>query len=650
MYAQVGRVFIKSDFDNNAKPIIMLKWYSKEIICKDGVNIYRKEASETNWKKLNDYPIKMSTEKPEIVFKDEPRTRAFAQIAQENDVSTLPGMLLLNIITKSCESNKYAEFLGLFYSDSDVENGKSYSYQVKKIALGNEFLLATSATVVAGIKTEFDAPKEIKIKADTLKAKITWKNEPNIYIGVDIFRFEEKTLNGFQKLNKTMVMAATQPARDTANNYHYIDDTLKENTKYTYKLIGKDMFGGNTKESAPIEVLIKDLIPPAPPIRVKRRIKNPIVTVSWRNAGDFSIIGYNIYRSMISDGVYVKLNPQPLGNMDTSFVDSKILKSGPYYYKVSSLDASGNESFSEKTFAEIHDITSPAKPTNVVCKPDTGFITISWKANTEPDLMGYMLYRTSVKNDKDFFVLINADPMKDNFYKEQLPKNAKSKFLYKVIAIDSSYNRSPYSEVASARMPDIFPPAAPHFKSLTVTKDGLKIDWVANADPDLKHYLLYKKIDDKSKSPELLSKNPIPKTEKSFIDKNCEAGKKYKYYMIAQDSAMNSSYTSDTLVGMMPIKDQLAEFNEKYIKFKYTIESKKVEIDWKIPNELEYLGVVIYKSENDDKSFLPYTDMLTVTKHIDTVLKRGKNYAYKLKLFLKNGAIYISKPYTITVE
>ena len=66
------------------------------------------------------------------------------------------------------------------------------------------------------------------------------------------------------------------------------------------------------------------------------------VALSWAASTSSGVIGYNVYRSATSGGPYTKLNGSP-GAL-TSYTDSTVLAGQTYYYVVTAVDASSNES------------------------------------------------------------------------------------------------------------------------------------------------------------------------------------------------------------------------------------------------------------------------------------------------------------------
>ncbi|HEX4001021.1 MAG TPA: choice-of-anchor D domain-containing protein [Candidatus Acidoferrales bacterium] len=66
------------------------------------------------------------------------------------------------------------------------------------------------------------------------------------------------------------------------------------------------------------------------------------VSLSWNSSSSSDIVGYNVYRGTISGGPYTKITPSPLSStLDT---DSTVSSGQTYYYVVTAVDSSNNES------------------------------------------------------------------------------------------------------------------------------------------------------------------------------------------------------------------------------------------------------------------------------------------------------------------
>ncbi|KPV50343.1 alpha-amylase, partial [Kouleothrix aurantiaca] len=84
-----------------------------------------------------------------------------------------------------------------------------------------------------------------------------------------------------------------------------------------------------------------DLNPTAAPKNLKVTSEgNGTVALSWSAVSGAS--GYNVYRSVVAGGGYVKVNSSPLSG--TTFNDSGLENARSYFYVVKALDSAGNES------------------------------------------------------------------------------------------------------------------------------------------------------------------------------------------------------------------------------------------------------------------------------------------------------------------
>jgi fibronectin type 3 domain-containing protein len=75
------------------------------------------------------------------------------------------------------------------------------------------------------------------------------------------------------------------------------------------------------------------------------------VSLNW-TASASTVSGYRIYRGSLSGGPYTLLNPSLV--LSTSFTDSAVTSGDSYFYVVTAVDASDNESaFSNQAAATI---------------------------------------------------------------------------------------------------------------------------------------------------------------------------------------------------------------------------------------------------------------------------------------------------------
>jgi hypothetical protein len=158
------------------------------------------------------------------------------------------------------------------------------------------------------------------------------------------------------------------------------------------------------------------------------------------------------------------------------------------------VDAAGNETYSNKVMAEIRDVIPPKAPQNFKTAASSGKIKLTWSGNSETDLKGYHVQRSlkESKSGDNSFININKKPIIGNVWEEELPKNIRNKVVYRVVAVDTSLNRSKPSNTSLAQMPDVVGPRTPRIKTV-VYNENIEITWVPSAEVDLAGYNVYQK-------------------------------------------------------------------------------------------------------------------------------------------------------------
>ena len=409
-----SRVLLRNASVVNGKQTISVKWYTKELIYPEGVNVYRKEPNG-RWQKLNSKPIKKLDSLPASEYTKDADLHFFVPFINHAKKEDLQGIFMINVLVKSFQSEAFSRFLGIQFEDTTAKAGRSYIYKVHKITGTTDALIGEILGITGGQESIEDPLKNITLVVDTSKVKIKWSIEEQRFYAANVYRETEN--KEWKKLNNLPVMISK--FQDSLGKLQYpkvfyLDDSLKPGT-YTYQLTGIDFFGKESKRSQTYTVSVKDITPPPAPMSLKHTTNNLEVTLTWKNQTALDFKGLNVYRSIKSDGPFIKLNPALLPNNTETYKDN-VAKSGPYYYYVSSVDTAGNEGKSYPRFAEVHDIVPPAKPIDVTAKADTGKIILSWQKNKESDLAGYLIYRTINKNDVNNFVLLNANVLKENTY------------------------------------------------------------------------------------------------------------------------------------------------------------------------------------------------------------------------------------------
>ena len=429
--------------------------------------------------------------------------------------------------------------------------------------------------------------------------------------------------------------------KNTYPDIFFTDINVQNKVRYSYRITCVDFFGRESQPSEKLTVMPGDKTSPLQPYSVNRKVDKYNIRISWRNRHSSDQEGIAIYRSYQHDDQYVKINSQLLPITDTVYID-KDLKAGYYYYIIAAVDSAGNEGKSAKMLAEVHDITPPAMPMHVIAKADTGRIRLQWDANTEADLLGYQVYRTVDKDLKDYYVLLNAVPLTYPLFFDTLPRNARNKFLYKITAVDSSLNRSEYTQAVKAHMPDVTPPVQPVIIGANAKGDYLMIDWIPNKEPDLAGYKLFRSINN-GQEKTMINSGLLSSSVTRFTDISVLPDSLYSYTLVASDSTGNNSISSLPFTGRL-INQNTKENESELMKFTISqpLFSKYWKLQWKARTSDTFIGYALYYrySNNDEPQRLcNLTQENNYTDHI----RHKQKAEYQLRLYHKSGQVIKSQ-------
>lgn len=197
-----------------------------------------------------------------------------------------------------------------------------------------------------------------------------------------------------------------------------------------------------------------DATAPAAPtgLVVTDRATGGTLDLDWDNNAEPDLSGYRVYRS----------NDQTTWSRiatatSSAHSDAGLTNGTTYYYRVTALDFSGNESSPATGSGVPNDRTAPTKPTGLLAKPGNNWVSLDWADNSPADgVASYSVHRTTDPPGTDP-ITGTALPrswniiatVSDSTYVDGTAANG-STYYYLVTASDTAGNTSPGSEEASA--------------------------------------------------------------------------------------------------------------------------------------------------------------------------------------------------------
>ena len=202
----------------------------------------------------------------------------------------------------------------------------------------------------------------------------------------------------------------------------------------------------------------------APPVITGHEYSESAITITWEapktnidGSTPVNLLGYNVYRVAASKSQPAgsPLNQTPL---TTTRYDDKTFKFGEKYtYLVRAVSLgtlakpveSLNSNSVELSQANIY---PPSTPTLLPPGIAAGRIALFWTASPEPDLAGYLIYRSIDPNlPKDWTILTPSLLTRTTFTDENVEPG--KTYYYYIRAVDNAGNKSQPSEVVSETVP-----------------------------------------------------------------------------------------------------------------------------------------------------------------------------------------------------
>jgi uncharacterized protein len=637
-YSQnAGRVLVQNSKNNSSKNAhIEIKWYSKLLTYERGVNIYRKSDKDTSWVKMNQLPILKQKFVPATLLAEDSDLDALLNLASDKPALQDNGFLLLTLFAKSFQSQIFSTLLGIQFIDKTVQWGVRYQYRVAEINIGGEADLGVSSEIKVGVYQPQLPPEKFEVTLEKGVALMNWREEENRFYGVNIYGRSAADSN-WRKLNpKPIIQSFTEGAPERTSMFQ--QKNLVEGVSYQYRIKGLDFFGEETLPSNIESILITDLTPPPPPTEITKSVKGLVVSLSWKASSAPDHVGYYIYRSELSDGPFSKVSNAMLPAESKSYLDNTP-HAGYYYYYVAAVDENGNEASSENILVEAQDIVPPAAPTHVSAKEDTGRVILTWANNKEPDLKGYIIYR-SIEDGKSF-VLANAEPISDSTFTQIFPVNVSNTLLFKIVAVDSSFNRSVPSQIVSVILPDVTSPQKPSLKKVSVAKDSITASWFANPEEDVNEYNLYY----------YQNGSEIKKINSEIIDASNTSYKGIfsdvgKYFVVieAVDKAGNASIFSDpfSIEKINQTIIYISQFEGKYNKRK-----KAIALSWQ--SSAQPQGFTVFR-KTIEANWIPISGLVNSASYEDRDVSIKNRYVYQVRAYASSGEIVRSEEVSVNTR
>lgn len=187
--------------------------------------------------------------------------------------------------------------------------------------------------------------------------------------------------------------------------------------------------------------------------------------------------------------------------------------------------------------------TAPSAPTGLSATAGDGNVDLAWTANSEPDVIGYNVYRSVTSGSG--YLLLNGSLVTGTSYQDSSATNGTT-YFYVVTAFDSESLESTFSAEVSATPADGTAPAAPSGLFASSGQASISLDWNDNGESDLAGYWVYRST---TSGGGYAALNTTLASSSAWVDNTVSVGVTYFYVVSAVDFTGNESALSNEVSG-----------------------------------------------------------------------------------------------------
>jgi len=520
-----------------------------------------------------------------------------------------------------------AKEVGWGFEDGSIKEGERYLYRVTSLVPKKELTIAEGANfVVVGDTIRLPQPLELSAQFSPAGAYLSWDYNrlASLYSSYWIERSEDgKT---FSRISDLPITRMSDTEKKTHAPITYLDSIAYRKTYY-YRVAGVTPFGSQGTYSAVVSGMAYPPLTAIPQIEDSRFDTQGGANLSWnfKQEEEDLIEGFRILRSK-DDKTYL-----PLDSISPKERIYYIRTLARYpYYKVEAKAKQGVSTTSFPILIQAIDSIPPAVPTGLRAEVDSlGAVHLSWLAGKDEDLHGYRLYRGETKGEE--LIPITKDAILSTNYIDSVRlDNLNAKVYYALTALDERYNQSELSETIVVRKPTRIPPAMPLIVEAKASEEGNVILWEASEDSFLAGFVLTRTAQDSTQ--QRRSWKIEDTKQRSYVDKEIEAGKTYTYQLTAYtDNKLYSPISPEVKVVSKSTEAKTADVN-----FTTEVLTEGIALKWRISKQV-FISATLYKVDELGKLGLYRENLPQAGEVIDKEVRQGNKNAYMLVVYLKGS-------------
>ncbi|GHV59154.1 hypothetical protein FACS1894182_12810 [Bacteroidia bacterium] len=424
----------------------------------------------------------------------------------------------------------------------------------------------------------------------------------------------------------------------------FVDSLAENNTPYYFRLRGLSIFGELSEPSDTVSGQGKEVLHTVPTIVRTAMLDSGTARIEWTfdENSESLIRSFDLLRSDLESGPYQTVT----GNIAPSERSGIYRELKPAnYFRIAANDLNGKQHSSYPVLLMPVDSIPPAAPQQLTAQIDTsGIVRLQWKANKEPDVLGYKLYRGNRKGEEP--IPVTNDPVPGTQYTDTVNlRNLNAYVYYALKAFDTHYNQSDFSETIEVEKPLKVKPSTPVFIDCRTESGAIVLQWIPSTDDEVAFHTLYRREEAaaESKTLHVFQKED---TTTLYRDTEITGNRTYVYTILASSKwKVNSDPSPEFRVVSLPADRVQALKNLQAVVDR---EKKQIRLSWKPTATGNVKTWKIYRSENDNPpaSWKEIAGTETAVRD-DLPLHTGDKYNYMVIAVMNDGGI--SNPEKTTI-
>ncbi len=634
---------------------IHLRWNAYPDGNIDGYTLFRQNEG-AEWSQLNSNPLSVITEKSQLQDKLGYRYALYLSLFGIKSDTTILTQAQVKRVLSDNKSRTFLEalatvnpdfgdLLGLVYHDSAIISQNRYRYRIDVSSEGNPSPWVTTDWIMTKASGSVPPVIDISGSGEDQRNIIQWIREPEYHQSGEIVTYRiyrsESLLGPYSQRNVYGILPIRVNVGENMdpNQEQYADNYLTNGKPYFYYVTAVNAFGIESVPSTTLELIPGSDVIPKAPINLQGEITANIIKLQWESRNQ-DIDGVEVFRSENPSEDFSLIWPQNrvITTKRNFYFDQGLEEGKEYKYFIRFFKGKSTGIHSDTLTVRIPDFTPPDTPHNVRAEAIDGGIKISWDPNSEPDILGYEITRTSDTAFRLPFQL-NAGMISGTEYVDSISELSQTTFGYQVSAYDLNYNRSEPSELIKARMPDIVAPAIPIITKYQRSGGDISISWTISNDLDLKEYLTY------------ISKDSADfETVYTGLENSCEINLTesgtYRLKITCRDQSGNESKASE-IVSFSFDSSEYPVYPENF-KAKRNRDNT-ILLSWNPVVGENLKAYLLYRTDLETGNILEFGEINPeITEYLDRRTKPKKKYEYSIQSMNKNWKM--SPPVTIKIE